>query len=202
LQIVSDNLVHLGLIPPLVHVLVPPSADSMRLVQYYTVSDHYGRHLVEEVLADAARVVKLRSDAYSRGSGGTSAGGTCAFKLAWLRPDQFSRAHCTAGVFTSRAWDPERNQNGVFMYPHRVRCEPRRNIRTWLYAGPNDIEDDKGGLQLGTIDLANALKLKGNDFHLRLSDARHSSMQAALGLPESLAWLWRDYDPDRTEHVF
>jgi len=30
----------------------------------------------------------------------------------------------------------------------------------------------------------------------------HSVAQAALDLPESLTWLWRDYDPAKSEQAF
>jgi hypothetical protein len=50
--------------------------------------------------------------------------------------------------------------------------------------------------------LANALKGRGYDFRFRFGDGGHSASQAALDLPESLAWLWRGYDPDRTEEEF
>jgi len=55
LQIVSDNLVHKKLIPPMVHVLISPGSGGeaqgtrMRSIQYDTVSDRYGKYLLEEV---------------------------------------------------------------------------------------------------------------------------------------------------------
>ena len=52
------------------------------------------------------------------------------------------------------------------------------------------------------IELANSFKLKGYDFHFRFGTAAHDSAQAALDLPESLAWLWRNYDPERTEQEY
>ena len=30
----------------------------------------------------------------------------------------------------------------------------------------------------------------------------HAIAQGALDLPEALAWLWRDYDPVRTEQTY
>jgi hypothetical protein len=147
MQLVTDNLVHLGLIPPMVHVLVSPSspgeelptrfpgedqANAMRSLQYDTVSDRYGRHLVEEVLPDAERAVKLRPDAYSRGSAGASSGGICAFKLAWFQPEQFSRVHSIIGSFTGLQWDPERGLAGGFMLSNLVRREPKQNVRVWI----------------------------------------------------------------------
>jgi enterochelin esterase family protein len=77
--------------------------------------------------------------------------------------------------------------------------------------GCNDIEVDADGREdvflagswpLNNIQLANALKLKGYDFHFRYGIAHHNWAQMALDLPESLAWLWRGYDPDRTDEVF
>jgi hypothetical protein len=50
--------------------------------------------------------------------------------------------------------------------------------------------------------MANALKLAGYDFHFRYGMAGHNHAQTALDLPESLAWLWRDYDPDRSGQDF
>ena len=66
----------------------------------------------------------------------------------------------------------------------------------------NDMEKARGSWPLPNILLANALKLNGYDFRFRFGEGHHHPAQAALDLPESLAWLWRDYDPDRTEQIF
>ena len=66
MQTVTDNLVHRKLIPPMVHILIEPSTggslaptktppgttpeSELRSIQYDTVNDDFGRHLVEEVL--------------------------------------------------------------------------------------------------------------------------------------------------------
>jgi hypothetical protein len=44
--------------------------------------------------------------------------------------------------------------------------------------------------------------LKEYDFHLRFGTAAHESSQTILDLPESLTWLWRDYDPSKTTQNF
>jgi enterochelin esterase family protein len=220
LQIVSDNLVHLGLIPPLAHVLVQPStggegaawnvqryASTMRGIQYDTFSDRFGKHVVDEVLPHAGQLVKLRSDAYSRGVAGASSGGLSALTLAWFAPEQFSRVHSVIGSFV--------DIHGGHVVPHLVRREPRRNIRVWLSDGANDLELDgvtggagaqevfaAGSWPLQNILLANALKGRGYDFHFRFGEGVHGFGQPALDLPESLAWLWRGYDPERTEQEY
>ena len=225
MQIVTDNLAHQGRIPPMVHVLVCPSTGgeaasfrvgepytrSMRSLQYDTVSDRYGHHVVDEILPDVEQSVKLRSDAYSRGSAGISSGGICAFNLAWFQPEQFSRVYSAVGSFTGLQWRPEDDLIGGFMVPHFVRREPQRNIRVWLSDGMNDLELAgqagqevfvSGSWPLNNIMLANALKGMGYDFHFRFGQGYHTASQAALELPESLAWLWRGYDPGRTEQSF
>jgi enterochelin esterase family protein len=213
----------------MVHVLANPSTGgeglpmtsgqrygtSMRGVQYDTVSDRYGRHIAEELLPHAEQAVKLRHDAYSRAAAGGSSGGLSAFKLAWYQPDQFSRVHSIVGSFTGIQWYPERDLIGGFMVPHLVRREAKRNLRVWFSEGMNDlelnnIEDhdgprevfEAGSWPLGNIMLANALKGRGYDFHFRYGEGYHDGGQGALDLPESLAWLWRGYDPERTEQTF
>jgi enterochelin esterase family protein len=208
----------------MVHVLVPPStggegkafapgtrySETMRCVQYDTFSDRYGRHIAEEVLPHAAREIKLRTDAYSRGTAGASSGGLSAFKLAWFHPHEFSRVHSIIGSFTDVYWDGDPNLGGSIAAT-RVRRDPTRNIRVWMSDGTNDLElpvrsDQEawgaGSWPLNNVMLANALKGSGYDFHFRFGEGYHGFGQGALDLPESLTWLWRDYDPERTEQVF
>jgi enterochelin esterase family protein len=66
----------------------------------------------------------------------------------------------------------------------------------------DDIENQFGSWPAQAVQFANSLKMKGYDFHFRFGEAAHNSAQAALDLPESLAWLWRDYDPSRTEQIY
>jgi len=136
MQVATDNLVELGLIPPMVHVLVNPSsggegvdwklgepyAACMRGIQHDTFSDRYGKH-IDEVIPDAGKVVKLRRDAYSRAVAGASSGGLSAFKRAWFQPDEFSRVHSVIGSFTGIQWEVRTNLSGL-MVPHLVRRQP------------------------------------------------------------------------------
>ena len=226
LQTVTDNLVHQKRIPPMVHLLIAPGtggekrpprfpgeeqSNAMRSLQYDTVSDRYGNYLHEEVLPEVEKTVKLRSDAYSRGAAGQSSGGICSFALAWFHPERFSRVHSTIGSFTGLQWLPEENVDGGYILSNRVRRDPKRNMRVWMSDGMNDIEVDSNGRQdlyvagswpLNNIQLANALKTRGYDFHFRYGTATHSSAQGAMDLPESLSWLWRGYDPDKTAEVY
>ena len=226
LRTVTDNLVHLKRIPPMVHLFVTPGvggdpiapqfanepqANRMRSLQYDSVSGRYGDYLLQEVLPEVERTVKVRRDSYSRGAGGLSSGAVCAFSLAWFHSDQFSRVHSAIGSYTGLQWHPETKIDGGFILSNRVRRETKRNVRVWMSDGMNDIEVGEdgradlygaGSWPLNNIQLANALKTRGYDFHFRFGAAGHSEAQEALDLPESLSWLWRGYDPERTSQDF
>lgn len=205
LAIVTENLVYQKIVPPMVHVLIAPGRApgeggkprSMRGEQYSTVSDRYGRYLLEEVLPEVEKVYRLRSDAWSRAIGGLSAGGICAFNAAWHFPDQFSRVFSHVGAFVGG-----RGPDGV-PYPVAVRRhQSRKNLRVWLSSGTYDYENEMGSFPLQNIHMANSLKLRGYDFHFRFGEAMHSVGQPALDLPEILAWLWRGYDPAKTHDEY
>ncbi|OYW09592.1 MAG: esterase [Acidobacteriia bacterium 12-62-4] len=208
LQIVSDNLVHKKVIPPMVHVLISPGSGGeaagtrMRSIQYDTVSDRYGKYLLEEVLPEVEKTYKVRKDAYSRAMAGASSGAICAWNVAWYFPGQFGRVLSHIGSYTGIQWRPEQNQDGGYIVSHRVRREARKNIRVWLSDGSDDIENQTGSWPLNNIQLANALKMKGYDFHFRFGEGSHAIAQGALDLPESLAWLWRGWEAAKTAETY
>ena len=205
LQIVSDNLVAKKQIPPMVHVLIQPGtggeARMMRSIEYDTVSDRYGKY-VDEVLADVEKTYKIRHDPYSRAIAGASSGAICAFNVAWYYPDQFSRVLSHIGSYTAIQWHPEKNQDGGYIVSFHVRRDQKKNLRVWMSDGADDQEAGSGSWPLNNIQLANALKLKQYDFHFRFGVSLHSIAQGALDLPESLIWLWRDYDPAKTQQTY
>jgi enterochelin esterase-like enzyme len=207
LQTVSDNLVAKKMIPPMVHVLIQPGTGgresrTMRSIEYDTVSDRYGKYVLEEVLADVEKTYKIRHDAYSRAIAGASSGAICAFNAAWYYPDQFSRVLSHIGSYTALQWRPQQNLDGGYIVSFKVRREQKKNLRVWMSDGADDQEANSGSWPLNNIQLANALKLRGYDFHFRFGVSLHSIAQGALDLPESLTWLWRDYDPAKTEQAY
>jgi enterochelin esterase-like enzyme len=199
---VTENLVAQKLMPPIVYVLISPglstTGSAMRSIEYDTVSDKYPRFLMEEVLPEVEKMYKLRPDGYSRAISGSSSGGICAFNAAWLMPDHFSRVLSTVGSFTSIQWHPEQKLEGGNVYPFKVRKEPKRNIRIWMSDGSDDLENNHGSWPMQNIQMANSLKFREYDFHFRFGTAAHGGAQQALDMPESLAWLWRDYELAKT----
>jgi enterochelin esterase-like enzyme len=203
---VTENLIAQKLIPPMVYLLIAPgfTPDNkpMRAIEYDTVTNKYTQFLMREVLPEVEKLYKLRPDGYSRAIGGSSSGAICSFTAGWFHPELFSRIHSTVGSYTSIQWRPEEKLDGGNLYPFKVRKEPKRNIRVWMSDGADDLENNHGSWPLQNIQLANSLKMREYDFHFRFGTAAHNGAQAALDLPESLTWLWRGYDPEKTEEIY
>jgi enterochelin esterase family protein len=177
--------------------------NAMRSTLYDTVSDRYARFLRDEVLADIEAKYNIRKDGYSRAITGLSSGGICAFNAAWQMPDQFSRVISWIGSFTSIQWkeDPKVPDGGQD-YPEKILREPHRNIRVWLQDGSSDLENKWGSWPLANLSMANALKQKEYDFHFSFGKGTHNSAHGAVEFPEEMIWLWRDYDPAKTDQTF
>ncbi len=178
--------------------------DSMRSTLYDTVSDRYVRFLRDEVLAEVGAKYNLRKDAYSHAITGLSSGGICSFNAAWQMPDVFSRVLSWIGSFASIQWkENPANSDGGQDYPDKILREPHRDIRVWLQDGSNDLENPKyGDWPLANLRMANALKMKEYDFHFSFGKGTHNPGQGAAEFPEAMIWLWRDYDPAKTEQQF
>ena len=116
-------------------------------------------------------------------------------------PESFSRAYTVVGSFTALQWKPGELEGGN-IYPFKVRREPKRNLRVWMNDGSEDQEANSGSWPLQNIQLANSLKLKGYDFHFSYGGGSHHAALAVSELPECLTWLWRDYDPARTDQTY
>lgn len=201
---VVDNLTARKTIPVMIHIFISPGVvgeKKMRSIEYDTVSDRYPRFLLEEILPEVSKLYNLRKDAYSRGIGGESSGGICAFNAAWYEPQQFSRVISRVGSFTGIQWK-NGEADGGNDYPFKVRKEAKRNIRVWLQDGENDLENKFGSWPLQNIQMANSLKLMGYDFHLSFSNDSHTRTAGFAEAAEELTWLWRDYDPSKTSQTF
>jgi enterochelin esterase-like enzyme len=223
---VIDNLTFQKKLPVIVHIFIQPGdiskavgtptyefvsnfsggtkrtlKDSMRSTEYDTVSDRYARFLRDEIIPEVATKYNLRKDSYSHAISGSSSGGIAAFNAAWQMPDLFSRVLSHVGTYTSIQWTPGKIEGGEIL-PFRVRKDPKRNLRVWLQDGSEDLENTHGSWPLQNIQMANSLKMRGYDFHLTFGPGPHSGAHAGAQMPESLLWLWRDYDPAKTEQVY
>src|SRR5262249_34690384 len=77
-----DNLIARGDMPVTVGVFIQPgtfeNGRSNRSFEYDTLSDQYARFLLEEILPEVEKTVKLRHDPAARAIAGISSGGICS----------------------------------------------------------------------------------------------------------------------------
>jgi enterochelin esterase family protein len=194
---VFDNLIAKHDMPITVGIFIQPGvfADGRanRSVEYDTLSDRYARFLLEEILPEVEKTVKLRHDAASRAISGISSGGICAFTAAWERPDQFSKVLSWVGSFTNIASGKTLREGG-HNYEALVRKTlPRKPIRVFLQDGANDLDNANGNWPLANQTLARSLQYAGYDYKFEFGQGFHSNRHGRAILPDSLRWLWRDY---------
>jgi enterochelin esterase family protein len=202
MPVVFDNLIAKGDLPPIVGVFINPGkfddGRSDRSVEYDTLSDKYARFLLEEILPEVEKTVKLRHDAAGRAIAGVSSGGICAFTVAWERPNEFSKVLSAVGSFVNLQGGPD-GASGGNTYPARIRREIGWNhegkpkpIRVYLSDGANDLDNAAGNWPLSSQQMAKALAYGGYDYKFVFGNGFHNHKFGMALMPESLRWLWRD----------
>jgi enterochelin esterase-like enzyme len=197
---VFDNLIAKGEMPVTVAVLINPGngpgeeGRGQRSVEYDTLSDRYARFLLEEILPEVEKTVKLRHDAESRGIAGISSGGICAWTVAWERPNEFGKVLSWVGSFTNIASGKTAREGG-HNYEALIRKTPKKPIRVFLQDGANDLDNNNGNWPLANQQMAKSLEFAKYDYKFVYGQGFHSNRHGRAILPESLRWLWRDYKP-------
>ncbi|MCI0338938.1 MAG: enterochelin esterase [Acidobacteria bacterium] len=199
--VVFDNLIAKGDLPVTVGIFLAPGtrADGKpnRSFEYDTLSDQYARFLLEEILPEVEKTYKLRHDAASRAIAGISSGGICAWTVAWERPNEFSKVLSWVGSFVNIASGPTLREGG-HNYPALIRKTPKKPIRIFLQDGANDLDNPHGNWPLANQEMAKALAFAGYDFKFEYGNGFHSDRHGRAILPDSLRWLWRDYQATAT----
>jgi len=196
---VFDNLIAKKDMPVTVGVFIEPGGARAprdnRSFEYDTLSDQYARFLLEEILPEVEKTVKLRHDGASRAIAGQSSGGICAFTAAWERPDEFSKVISWTGSFTNIAAGANRRSGG-HNYEAMVRLVPKKPIRVILQDGSNDLDNQFGSWWLANQTLARSLEYAGYDYRHDWGSGFHNYLHGRAIFPDSLRWLWRDYPRD------
>ncbi len=196
MPVIFDNLIHKGDIPVMVGVFISPGvrADGRpnRAFEYDTLSDQYARFLLEEILPEVEKTLKLKKDAESRAITGISSGGIAAFTAAWERPNEFHKVLSWVGSFVNIAHGATFREGG-HNYPALIRKTPKKNIRVFLQDGENDLDNANGNWPLANKTMAKALEFAGYDYQFVMGNGFHSPNHGRAILPDSLRWLWRDY---------
>jgi sugar lactone lactonase YvrE/enterochelin esterase-like enzyme len=193
--VVFDNLIHKGEMPVTIGIFVnpgvlpAPAGDQAirynRSYEYDGLGDRYARFLMEEILPEVGRSYTLTSDPNLRAIGGSSSGASCAFTVAWNRPDAFRRVLSFIGSYTGL--------RGADVYPMLVRKAEPRPLRVFLQDGTGDLNLYSGNWWIGNQDLASALEYAGYDARFVTGDQGHNNIQGAAILPDALRWLFRDW---------
>jgi enterochelin esterase family protein len=182
--VVFDNLIHQGEMPVTIGVFVDPGEPENRNEEYDALSDVYATFLLEEILPTVQDRYLVTDDHDRWAIGGGSSGGSCAFTVAWTRPDRFRKVLSFLGSFAQL--------RGGNRYPELIKEEPRKPLRVFLQAATRDLNWDASEFNWFSANLrvAAALAERGYDLRLVLGDGGHSPNHAGAILPDALRWLW------------
>ncbi|MDB6025178.1 MAG: esterase [Verrucomicrobiales bacterium] len=193
---VFDNLIARKELPVIIGIFISPGdfpaapgqeVRKNRSVEYDSLGDAYARFLLEEIIPAVGKDYNLTTNASGRAICGGSSGGICAFTAAWERPNEFSKVSSTIGSFT--------DIRGGYVYPFLIRKkENKRPIRVFLQDGSNDLDNQFGNWPLANQTMAAALKFADYDYQFVFGDGKHSAKHGGSIFPESVKWLWRDYE--------
>jgi predicted alpha/beta superfamily hydrolase len=183
-QLIGD-----GSIPPLIVVGIYNTPDRGKEYLPGATGTDYMNFVVETVKPLVDRKYRTLPDRGHTFVGGSSAGGLCAFMMAWEYSQVFSRALCMSPAFQMKSAD----RNTRFDYVEDVRNSPQPELPMLFYF-------DNGGigleelLQPGIDAMLQALQEKGlqpdRDYiWIHDSEARHSESAWARRLPEALRIL-------------
>jgi predicted alpha/beta superfamily hydrolase len=199
--VVFDNLIHKGDMPVTIGVFVDPGhkkeqlpaesgwnpSPENRSFEYDTLSGDYAKFLLIEILPAVAKEHPFTDDPEGHAICGISSGGICAFTAAWERPDAFRKVLTHVGSFT--------NIRGGDRYPGMIRKgNEKRPMRIFMQDGSNDLDNDHGNWPLGNKQMFAALEYKDYDVKFVYGEGAHNGNHGGAILPESLRWLWRDYN--------
>jgi enterochelin esterase-like enzyme len=193
--IVFDNLIHQGGLPVTLGLFVNPGhkgkalpercfdADN-RSYEYDSLTEKYGRFLLEELIPEVGKRHAIASDPKRRAIAGLSSGAICAFTAAWHHPGAFHKVMSHCGSFV--------DIRGGHVYPFWLRQWPKRELKVFLQSGEKDLETQFGHWWLANQEMAAALKWRGYDHRFVGGSGGHDGKHGGSILPESLRWLWSD----------
>lgn len=193
--VVMDNLIHRAEMPVTIGIFINPGvlparsethqARYNRSFEYDALGDRYARFLIEEILPEVSKSYNLSTDPNDRSIAGASSGASCAFTVAWNRPDQFRRVISWIGSYT--------NLRGAESYPDQIRKTEPKPIRIFMQDGKRDLNNYAGSWVIANQDVAAAFEFAGYDVEFVVGEEAHNSKHGASILPDTLRWIWRDY---------
>src|SRR5499427_4609887 len=193
--VVLDNLIARHELPVMAAMFIDPGIMPAlndqaqnryeRIFEYDSLTPRFANFLIDELVPEVGRSVRLSTDPNDHGIAGISTGGVGAFVAAWNRPDQFRRVITWVGSFG--------NFRGADRLPGLIRRTEPRPIRVFMQTGRQDLDNYAGSWYLENPRMAAALEFAGNDVRIELGEDGHSNRHGASMLPDTLRWLWRGY---------
>ncbi len=203
-----DNLIHEKRVPVQIAIFINSGGGdaqgSQRGLEYDTVSAKYTDFIETEVLPRIAKEcgVKFTTDPEGRATMGGSSGASCAFTMAWFRPDLYRRVLSYSGTFVNQQspLNPE-SPRGAWEYHAKFLPESaRKPLRIWLEVSENDNGSKRDEASLHNWVMANqrlaaVLKAKGYPYRYVFAEAAgHTDGRVTRQtLPGALEWLWQGY---------
>jgi iron(III)-enterobactin esterase len=206
-----DHLIATKKVPAMVAISISngggDAQGSQRGLEYDTMSGLYAEFVETEVLPRVEKEcrVKLTKDPDGRATMGCSSGGSCAFIMAWYRPDLYHRVLTYSGTYVNQQWPWNADTpKGAWGFHDSIIAEsPRKPLRIWLeisdrdLLNPNSMRDDMHDWVVANERMAKVLAEKGYPYQFVFArNAFHCDPSVKLRtLPAALQWLWQGYRP-------
>ena len=179
-----DSLIQTGKIPPLIVVAINNSSDRDQEYQPGLKGTAYMNFIVNRLKPFIDSTYRTEPSAEHTLVGGSSAGATVSFMLAWQYPDVFSKAICMSPALKIQDID----------YVSVVKAsKKKRNVFFYLYNGGINLEER---LQPGVDEMVSVLIEKSykedKDFRVLIDpDAMHNEIAWARHFPQALQACFR-----------
>ena len=204
-----DNLIAQKRVPVMIAISIGNGSGdaqgSQRGLEYDTMSGKYAEFVETEVLPLVEKEcnVKLTKDPEGRATMGCSSGASCAFIMAWYRPDLYRRVLSYSGTFVNQQWpwNPETPGGAWDLHAKLIPSSERKPLRIWMeisdrdLLNPNVMRDDMHDWVLANQNMAKALAAKGYPYQFVFArNAGHcDGAVKQQTLPAALEYVWKGY---------
>lgn len=206
---VLDNMIAAGELPAMVAVFVEPgpnagATEGQRSYEYDRLTEDYVNFVETELLprVEAETGVTLTDDPNGRATMGGSSGGTAAFTMGWFRPDLYTRILTLSGSFTDLQQTADHPHGAWEYHEHLIAGSEPRPLRVSLWVGEldfdmNDDSNQRRNWVQANQAMADVLEAQGYAYRYEFAEgAEHVDYRVTeQTLPDTLRWLWQDYQP-------